>query len=137
VRKASLTDVALTLDIFTFTGKESEVQAMENGGNVLVNAVYEGRLPRNNEKPTYQTNGVARERFVRDKYERRKFYEGSAFATFQQMIELNSKAKEQRQRQNHKTRPHAKPESSAIDSFATNVDMDWASDIFSIAERLY
>jgi len=131
VRKASLTDVALTLDIFTFTGKESEVQAMENGGNVLVNAVYEGRLPRNNEKPTYQTNGVARERFVRDKYELRKFYEASAFATFQQMIELNSKAKEQRQRQNHKTRPHAKPESSPIDSFATNVDMDWASDIFS------
>lgn len=57
--------------------KEKEVQAMENGGNVKVNAIFEANL--NVEKPTNHADLNTRERFIRDKYERRKFYDPSAF----------------------------------------------------------
>eukprot|EP00590_Aulacoseira_subarctica_P011615 CAMPEP_0172422702 /NCGR_PEP_ID=MMETSP1064-20121228/8834_1 /TAXON_ID=202472 /ORGANISM="Aulacoseira subarctica , Strain CCAP 1002/5" /LENGTH=502 /DNA_ID=CAMNT_0013163693 /DNA_START=181 /DNA_END=1689 /DNA_ORIENTATION=- len=55
--------------------KEKEVIAMENGGNEKVNAIFEARL-NGVEKPSATANGPARERFIRDKYERRKFFEG-------------------------------------------------------------
>jgi Putative GTPase activating protein for Arf len=61
-----------------FTGKEKEVLAMENGGNEKVNAVFEARLPQNsNTKPTNHADGPTRERFIRDKYERRKYYDAA------------------------------------------------------------
>ncbi len=56
---------------------------MENGGNSKVNAIFEAHL--NVAKPTQSANGQVRERFVRDKYERRKFYDPTAFATVNQM----------------------------------------------------
>eukprot|EP00522_Entomoneis_paludosa_P006387 CAMPEP_0172451980 /NCGR_PEP_ID=MMETSP1065-20121228/9771_1 /TAXON_ID=265537 /ORGANISM="Amphiprora paludosa, Strain CCMP125" /LENGTH=493 /DNA_ID=CAMNT_0013203951 /DNA_START=234 /DNA_END=1715 /DNA_ORIENTATION=+ len=58
--------------------KEKEVLAMENGGNSKVNMIFEARL--NSPKPSNQADLNTRERFIRDKYERRKFYDSSAFA---------------------------------------------------------
>jgi len=71
--------------------KEKEVLAMENGGNGKVNAIFEARLTVN--KPTTSASGSVRERFIRDKYERRKFYDPSAFERVSQM----ETAKEQEQ----------------------------------------
>jgi len=56
---------------------------MENGGNGKVNAIFEAFL--NVAKPTQSANGQVRERFVRDKYERRKYYDPSAFAKVNHM----------------------------------------------------
>lgn len=56
---------------------------MENGGNAKVNAIFEGFL--NVVKPTQSANGQVRERFIRDKYERRKFYDAKAFDKCSQM----------------------------------------------------
>ena len=53
---------------------------MENGGNAKVNAIFEARL--NREKPTNHADLQTRERYIRDKYERRKFYDPSAFGTY-------------------------------------------------------
>ena len=50
---------------------------MENGGNKKVNMIFEARL--NVAKPSNSASGPVRERFIRDKYERRKFYDPSAF----------------------------------------------------------
>ena len=61
-----------------FAGKEKEVLAMENGGNNKVNAIFEARL--NGPKPNNHADLNTRERFIRDKYERRKFYDPAAFA---------------------------------------------------------
>ena len=58
-------------------GKEEEVLAMENGGNAKINAIFEARL--NVQKPSNTASGPVRERFIRDKYERRKFFDPSAF----------------------------------------------------------
>lgn len=50
---------------------------MENGGNAKVNAMFEARLPIINEKPNNCAKGSTRERFIRDKYERRRYYDAS------------------------------------------------------------
>ena len=64
-------------------GKEKEVLAMENGGNAKVNAIFEAHL--NVAKPNNAATGPVRERFIRDKYERRKFYDPRAFESAAQM----------------------------------------------------
>lgn len=56
---------------------------MENGGNQKVNAIFEAHL--NVPKPTNSASGPVRERFIRDKYERRKFYDPNAFARVSQL----------------------------------------------------
>eukprot|EP00980_Cylindrotheca_fusiformis_P013260 scaffold3373_cov137-Cylindrotheca_fusiformis.AAC.20 len=58
--------------------KEFEVRAMECGGNAKVNAIFEANL--NRAKPTNLSDGPTRERYIRDKYERRKFYNPSAYS---------------------------------------------------------
>lgn len=63
--------------------KEKEVLAMENGGNAKVNAIFEAHLSRSgSDKPTNQASGPTRERFIRDKYERRKFYDASVMEQY-------------------------------------------------------
>uniref|UniRef100_A0A6T7J753 Arf-GAP domain-containing protein n=1 Tax=Attheya septentrionalis TaxID=420275 RepID=A0A6T7J753_9STRA len=62
--------------------KEREVQAMENGGNKKVNSIYEARL--HAPKPVAGADGPTRERFIRDKYERRKYFDGSILARYYQ-----------------------------------------------------
>lgn len=69
---------SITLDSW----KEKEVLAMENGGNRKVNAIFEANLPSISNKPTLGASGTVRERFIRDKYERRKYYDSKAFAAF-------------------------------------------------------
>ncbi|GKZ00165.1 hypothetical protein MPSEU_000969700 [Mayamaea pseudoterrestris] len=65
--------------------KEEEVQMMENGGNAKVNAIFEARLAQSGVlKPTNHADLQTRERFIRDKYERRKYYDAAAFGTFVQ-----------------------------------------------------
>ena len=54
---------------------------MENGGNAKVNAIFEARLAQSGrKKPTNLADGPTRERYVRDKYERRKFYDPAGFS---------------------------------------------------------
>ena len=54
---------------------------MERGGNAKVNAVFEARLPPGSSiKPTNHADGPTRERFIRDKYERRKYYDPSGLS---------------------------------------------------------
>lgn len=63
--------------------KEKEVQAMENGGNAKVNAIFEARLdPNLGIKPVQTASGPVRERFIRDKYERRKYFDPSALQKY-------------------------------------------------------
>jgi hypothetical protein len=75
----------LTLFSMTFLslgskiGKEREVLAMENGGNAKVNAIFEARLPNPSLKPSNHADGQTRERYIRDKYERRKYYDPAGF----------------------------------------------------------
>ena len=54
--------------------------SMENGGNAKVNAIFEANL--NRDKPTNHADLQTRERYIRDKYERRKFYDPSAFGSY-------------------------------------------------------
>jgi stromal membrane-associated protein len=61
--------------------KEKEVLAMENGGNKKVNAIFEARL-NGAKKPTTAADGPTRERFIRDKYERRKYYDASVLQNY-------------------------------------------------------
>lgn len=75
----SLTGVFCCFLLWYWIGKEKEVLAMEHGGNAKVNAIFEARLPANSSiKPTNHADGPTRERFIRDKYERRKYYDASA-----------------------------------------------------------
>mmetsp|Transcript_58605 Transcript_58605/g.174467 ORF Transcript_58605/g.174467 Transcript_58605/m.174467 type:complete len:534 (-) Transcript_58605:306-1907(-) len=64
--------------------KEREVQAMENGGNKKVNAIFEAKLGpyTDGKKPTTGASGPERERFIRDKYERRKYYDASVLQRY-------------------------------------------------------
>ena len=58
---------------------------MENGGNAKVNAIFEANLAASGAiKPTNHADGPTRERFIRDKYERRKFYDARGFADYAQ-----------------------------------------------------
>jgi stromal membrane-associated protein len=69
---------SITLDSW----KEKEVLAMENGGNAKVNAIFEANLHSASAKPTAGASGPVRERFIRDKYERRKFYDPSVMQEY-------------------------------------------------------
>mmetsp|Transcript_14229 Transcript_14229/g.21896 ORF Transcript_14229/g.21896 Transcript_14229/m.21896 type:complete len:503 (+) Transcript_14229:105-1613(+) len=63
--------------------KEREVLAMENGGNAKVNAIFEARLPNLGNKIQAGADGRTRERYIRDKYERRKYYDPRVAASLQ------------------------------------------------------
>jgi hypothetical protein len=64
-------------------GKEKEVLAMENGGNKKVNAIWEAHLARaGGRKPETGADLASRERYIRDKYERRKFFDPDAFHNY-------------------------------------------------------
>jgi len=69
---------SITLDSW----KEKEVLAMENGGNAKVNAIFEANLHNTTIKPTVGASGPVRERFIRDKYERRKYYDPNVLQNY-------------------------------------------------------
>jgi len=64
--------------------KEKEVLAMENGGNAKVNAIFEAQLHNTSAKPTTGASGSVRERYIRDKYERRKYYDANVMQNYEQ-----------------------------------------------------
>ena len=71
---------------------------MENGGNAKVNAIFEARLEHfgtHASKPGTGADGRTRERYIRDKYERRKYFDASAFHTFQEESEEDSEESEE------------------------------------------
>lgn len=110
---------------------------MENGGNAMVNAIFEARLPRINDKPTSTAKWGTRERFIQDKYERRRFYDESVFKTFDNKKEENKSEGKRHHHyhhhhHSHRSRRHKKPENS-FDNFSTQggQNMDWASDMFN------
>lgn len=72
---------SITLDSW----KEKEVMAMENGGNAKVNAIFEARLPDASLKPTTSASGSVRERFIRDKYERRKYFDANVLTNYHEI----------------------------------------------------
>mmetsp|Transcript_3119 Transcript_3119/g.3771 ORF Transcript_3119/g.3771 Transcript_3119/m.3771 type:complete len:491 (+) Transcript_3119:184-1656(+) len=75
---------SVTLDSW----KEKEVLAMENGGNQKVNAIFEANLTVS--KPLASASGPVRERFIRDKYERRKYYDPTVLQQYQQSSDSSS-----------------------------------------------
>lgn len=57
---------------------------MENGGNKKVNAIWEANLAQaGGQKPLSGADLNTRERYIRDKYERRKFYDHQALINYQ------------------------------------------------------
>eukprot|EP00548_Thalassiothrix_antarctica_P019336 CAMPEP_0194195138 /NCGR_PEP_ID=MMETSP0154-20130528/75967_1 /TAXON_ID=1049557 /ORGANISM="Thalassiothrix antarctica, Strain L6-D1" /LENGTH=483 /DNA_ID=CAMNT_0038919633 /DNA_START=96 /DNA_END=1547 /DNA_ORIENTATION=- len=68
--------------------KEHEVRMMENGGNKKVNVLFESLLQRSGvQKISSMASGPQRERYIRDKYERRKFYDPSALENLEESEE--------------------------------------------------
>lgn len=62
---------------------------MENGGNAKVNAIFEARLTNPSAKPGQHADGPTRERFIRDKYERRKFFDPQGFAEYAAHVDMH------------------------------------------------
>jgi hypothetical protein len=62
------------------TGKEKDVLAMESGGNKKVTAIFEGKINFDTSKPDSRSDTTTRERFIRAKYEERKYYSEASMA---------------------------------------------------------
>lgn len=72
------THIAFVRSINLDSWKEKEVLAMESAGNKRINEIFEGRLKNfgtHTTKPSQHADGRTRERFIRDKYELRKYYD--------------------------------------------------------------
>jgi stromal membrane-associated protein len=98
------------------TWKEKEVEAMERGGNKIVNAIFEARLSEfgmHSGKPSLRSDGRTRERYVRDKYERRKFYDPNGLQQFVSEEESSSE-EETESSSDEEVSPKKKPSSFTI-----------------------
>lgn len=80
------------------TLKEHEVKALENGGNEVVNQIYEGNLhqvvvPMESEcsKPTSTSGQKCRETFIKSKYEQKQFMSIKHMVHFRQKMMHHSK----------------------------------------------
>uniref|UniRef100_A0A7S1URI9 Arf-GAP domain-containing protein n=1 Tax=Grammatophora oceanica TaxID=210454 RepID=A0A7S1URI9_9STRA len=90
--------------------KEKEVQSMERGGNRRVNQIFEAHLARSGvRKPAQTANGQQRERYIRDKYERRKFYDPSAWENLEYSSEEEEPAPRKRSTKSTSTKPVIAP----------------------------
>ena len=58
---------------------EKEIQAMERGGNLRVNSIFEGALFNDTTKPTPLVDAAVREQFIEDKYLKRKYFTPNAY----------------------------------------------------------
>jgi hypothetical protein len=66
---------------------------MENGGNAKVNAIFEQKLAASGvAKPTNHADLQLRERYIRDKYERRKFYDPIGFQQYAEQCDKTATA---------------------------------------------
>jgi len=73
--------IAFVRSINLDSWKEHEVLAMERGGNKRINQIFEAHL-QGQSKLTNIADGPQRERYIRDKYERRKFFDPRALDAF-------------------------------------------------------
>jgi GTPase-activating protein that regulates ARFs (ADP-ribosylation factors), involved in ARF-mediated vesicular transport len=64
------------------TLKEHEVEALESGGNQIVNSIFEGHLLDGSEKLDPSSCQKARETFIRNKYEKKKYLDIKTLAQF-------------------------------------------------------
>jgi hypothetical protein len=85
------------------TFKEHEVQSLESAGNAVVNSIYEARLLTSNgsedltntsymagaftyaSKPCADSDPIAREKFIRNKYEARMYLDFDILCQFYEM----------------------------------------------------
>lgn len=77
------------------TLKEHEVEALEWGGNQIVNNIFEGTMLDSSDKLASTSSQKDRETFIRNKYEKKKYLDVKALAQFrqtmiQQSLDLNS-----------------------------------------------
>ena len=83
VRNRTMNDLILSKlslkNKLKFLGKEVEVLAMERGGNMRINKIFEATILNEFERPHPRSDMVARERYIREKYEERKYYDPTAF----------------------------------------------------------
>lgn len=71
----------ITLLIFFVTsGSEEEVQALERGGNKIVNAIFESKIAYDHPRPDVNSHSEAREKFCTEKYVQRLFFSESKCA---------------------------------------------------------
>ena len=94
------THISFVRSIDLDTLKDSEVKALELGGNDIVNGIFEGRLVKNSKqeddavkvgylrgaKPNQTSNQKEREAYIRQKYEKRKFLNLKNLAKLRQSI---------------------------------------------------
>ena len=66
--------------------KEQEVVAMEMGGNENVNLIFEATMVFDSCKITARADNAARTNFIREKYEKRNFYDGTKYADIKQRM---------------------------------------------------
>jgi stromal membrane-associated protein len=69
-----------SLDLDTL--KEHEVEALENGGNEIVNNIFEGHMLDLSEKLDSSSSQKSREVFIRNKYEKKKYLDIKSLAQF-------------------------------------------------------
>ena len=78
---------------------------MENGGNKKVNSIFEAhlRVP----KPEVHASGPERERFIRDKYERHKFYDAGVLQRYYEggTVEEESSSEESSENESPRRQP--------------------------------
>jgi hypothetical protein len=90
------THIAFVRSVDLDTLKEHEVKALENGGNLLVNQIYEGNLhPKALDetlptKPTSTSGQKAREAFIKSKYEQKLYMSIKDMVNFRQKMMCNS-----------------------------------------------
>lgn len=101
--------------------KEAEVLAMENGGNKKVNAIFEANA-QHAVKLTTLADGRTRERYIRDKYERRNFFDSNVLQSYinggneedDEDEESDAEEAPTRQRSSKKIQPLRSPSDAAM-----------------------
>jgi len=84
------THISFVRSIDLDTLKENEINALEYGGNCLVNEIFEGNSMINTIKPKPESSQKVREGFIRSKYEKKKYLHIKSLANFRQtMIHRN------------------------------------------------
>lgn len=107
-------------------GNDNEVYSLETWGNTKVNALFEARLPRINDKPITTAKGGTRERFIWDKYERRRFYDEGVFMAIEREEHVSDRRLQQPQ--HNRSRRNIFNDSFEVPNAK---DIDWASNMFS------
>eukprot|EP00127_Corallochytrium_limacisporum_P004600 Clim_evm14s169 gene=Clim_evmTU14s169 len=82
---------SVTLDSWT----PEQIESIKNGGNAKVNAIYEARLPKDFSRPTHSDQAM--EHFIRQKYEKKVWYDPSGWERVQPAVASNGSQQSQLQ----------------------------------------